>query len=252
MPTVHQNIKRWTNKDWSNRGQEWCDGFGGPDAAWEHALLPRIRHFLPAGHVLELGPGHGVWTERLLQCCERMTIVDVTPGCIDACRERFPADRVACHVNDGRSLDMLDDRSVDFAFSFNSLVHADHDVMRAYIRQLAAKLRPGAFAFLHHSNLGEYDDTPEPRLRKFWGWRGRDMTGEKLRDDCRAAGLACVCQEIIPWGSPNFIDAISLVCKPTPGRAITERVERNQNFWHMARAGGHAPGEWYRPSEPRA
>lgn len=255
MPTVPENIKRWTNKDWSNRGEEWCAGFGGAGAAWEHALLPRIRAFLPAGHILELGPGYGVWSERLLPLCERMTLVDVTPTCIEACRERFAGRRVDCHVNDGRTLGVLEDGSVDFVFSFNSLVHADHDVMRAYVRELAAKLRPGAFAFIHHSNLGEYASTPWPELREFWGWRGRDMTGEMLRQDCREAGLVCVMQEIIPWGSPNLIDALSLFARPLPGQGLPERVERNPGFWHQARAGDRSPGGWYArptPSEPRA
>ena len=36
-------------------------------------------------------------------------------------------------VNDGRSLAFLDDASVDFVFSWDSLVHADADVCRAFI-----------------------------------------------------------------------------------------------------------------------
>jgi len=36
-------------------------------------------------------------------------------------------------INDGRSLDMLENNSIDFAFSFDSLLHAEIDVMHAYI-----------------------------------------------------------------------------------------------------------------------
>ena len=75
------------------------------------------------------------------------------------------------------------------------------------------------------------------------------MTAEKFRDDCRGAGLACVYQEIIQWGSPRFIDAMSLFMRPLPGEKIDGRVERNPNFWHQARAGDHSPGASYvRPS----
>ncbi|MFG0241157.1 MAG: hypothetical protein ACF8R9_00080 [Phycisphaerales bacterium JB054] len=63
MPSILDNIRRWKSFDWSNRGEEWCEGFGGAAAAWEHVLLPRLAAFLPTGHVLELGPGYGVWTD---------------------------------------------------------------------------------------------------------------------------------------------------------------------------------------------
>jgi hypothetical protein len=51
---------------------------------------------------------------------------------------------------------MLNSGSVDFAFSFDSLVHAEADVIQAYVEQLASILRPGGAAFIHHSNLGQY------------------------------------------------------------------------------------------------
>lgn len=61
-----------------------------------------------------------------------------------------------CYVNDGKSLAMVEDRSVDFAFSFDSLVHVEADVIAAYLNQLGKKLKPGGFTFLHHSNLESY------------------------------------------------------------------------------------------------
>ena len=63
-------------------------------------------------------------------------------------------------------------------------------------------------------------------------WRARDMTAEKLRADCREAGLVCVHQEIIPWGKQQrMIDAYSLIARPRPGQVLEERVERNEGYW---------------------
>lgn len=249
MPTVSDNINRWQTKDWSNRGVEWCDGFGGVQAAWDHALLPRINAFLPTGHTLELGPGYGVWTDYLRPLSKCMTLVDLAPNCIEFCRKRFGKRRMAYHANDGRSLAMVADGSVDLVFSFNSLVHADHDVMREYLRQLGTKMKPGAWGFIHHSNLGEYETEIGTGDGSFEHWRGRDMTAEKFRSACRDAGLACTVQEIISWGSPRFIDALSLFTRPRRAQSFTERVERNPDFWHQARAGDHTPGRWY--TKPR-
>jgi SAM-dependent methyltransferase len=252
MPTVLENILRWKKTfDWSNRGLEWCEGFGGADKAWDHAILPRVRTLLPAGHTLELGPGYGVWTDYLKPLSKRMTLVDLAPNCIEFCRERFGKKGMAYHANDGRSLAFVDDGSVDLVFSFNSLVHADHDVMREYLRQLGTKMKPGAWGFIHHSNLGEYQTEIGAGAmdQSLEHWRGRDMTGDKFRQACRDAGLVCTVQEIISWGSPRFIDALSLFTRPLPGQELTERIERNPDFWHQARAGDHTPGQWY--TKPR-
>jgi hypothetical protein len=43
---------------------------------------------------------------------------------------------------------------IDFLFSFDSLVHAEQDVIAAYLSQLARKLSP--MASIHHSNIGAY------------------------------------------------------------------------------------------------
>ena len=86
-----------------------------------------------------------------------MIVVDMSDKCIDACKRRFRGlDHVRYHVNDGRSLDAIEDGSIDFVFSFDSLVHAEADVVEAYLAQLERKLRPGGVGFIHHSNLGEF------------------------------------------------------------------------------------------------
>ncbi|MCC7387129.1 MAG: class I SAM-dependent methyltransferase [Phycisphaerales bacterium] len=231
MPTVAENLTYWQRYDWKDRGREWGRGYGSIEQGWHHAILPRISAFLPTGHALELAPGYGAWTDLLRPLCKNMTLVDLTPNCIEHCRQHFGKRAMTYHTNDGRSLAMLDDNSIDFVFSVHSLVHADHDVMRAYILQLGKKMKPGAFGFLHHSNLGEFAGQFETWDPKDLHWRGRDMTAEKLREDCREAGLVCVMQEIIPWGSDKMIDAYSLFTKPRPGQQPPERVERNPAYW---------------------
>jgi len=245
MPSILENVRRWKSFDWSARGEEWCTGFGGPDAAWEHTILPRIRAFVPTGHVLELGPGYGVWTERLRSVSDRMTLVDLAPNCIKFCRKRFGKANMSYHTNNGRSLSMVELGSIDFVFSFNSLVHADHEVMREYVRQLGSKMKPGTFGLIHHSNLGAYETEIGVMDRAYEHWRGRDMTAEKFRNDCRNAGLVCIHQELIPWGSERFIDTISLFGRPGRGQTFAESSHENPDFWEQARAGDHSAAAWY-------
>jgi SAM-dependent methyltransferase len=158
MPEVDENLANWSaGWDWSQAGDEWSAWWGGTPALWHGALLPRIHAFVPAATILEIAPGYGRWTQYLKDLAERLVIVDLTERCIEGCRQRFAdATNIEYHVNDGRSLDMVEDNSIDFAFSFDSLVHAEADVLAAYLAQLARKLKPNGVGFIHHSNIGAY------------------------------------------------------------------------------------------------
>ena len=249
MPTVEENLFFWGKAErWIDDGDKWSAKWGGTDLEWWASIFPRIREFLPASTILEIAPGFGRWTQFLKGFCEQLIAVDVSPACVDRCKERFAADpHVRCYVNDGRSLAMVEDRSIDFAFSFDSLVHVEADIIAAYLNQLGRKLKPGAFAFLHHSNLGAYSNSiwlPKaigrqqpiganggpPMSRSLWlrrrmlskmtDWglvntfdnRAESMSAKVLREACDAAGLECRTQELVNWNhGRSLIDCFSVV-----------------------------------------
>ncbi|MBV8561111.1 MAG: class I SAM-dependent methyltransferase [Acidimicrobiia bacterium] len=232
MGSLDDNRSVWTEGwDWSQRGDEWSGWWGGTAAMWYSALLPRIHAFVPAGTTLELAPGFGRWTQYLKDLCDRLIVVDLAQNCIDACRERFrDATNIAYHINDGRSLTMIDDESVDFVFSFDSLVHADTDVIDAYLSQLRHKLTADGVAFIHHSNAGAYRASSElaRRLPPRWAgslmhsgvlvdltaWRSPSVTGDDVITLSRQAGLSCVAQERLSWENGYYLtDAISIVTR---------------------------------------
>ena len=107
--------------------------------------------------MLEIAPGYGRITQFLHPRCDRLTVVDLNETCISACRQRFARrPHITYNVNDGRSLAAAEDSAVDFALSFDSLVHADAHVIEGYLKQLATKLTADGVAVLHHSNAGAY------------------------------------------------------------------------------------------------
>ena len=220
---------------------------------WYGALLPRLHAFLPAGTVLEIAPGYGRWTQFLKDVSDQLVIVDLAERCIEECRRRFAgASNIDYHVNDGRSLEMVPDRSVDLAFSFDSLVHAEADVLEAYLKQLARKLKPDGVGFVHHSIIGAYGPlvriayrTPE-RLRRslthrglmidLYAWRAESVTATGFARMCWEAGLACVSQEKITWeNGPYTTDAISVFTPPGSRWERPNRVWRNRGFRAEAR-----------------
>src|SRR4051812_18318564 len=164
MPDVEANLRQWDSEySWPDQGDEWSAAWGGVDAQWHSTLLPRVGTFLPAATILEIAPGFGRWTNYLLGACDRYVGVDLSPASIEACRERFAGvGHAEFHVNDGRSLDVVGDASVDFAFSFDSLVHVEEDAIAGYVDELARVLSPSGLAFIHHSNLAECNPVAPP------------------------------------------------------------------------------------------
>ena len=204
MPSVVDNQARWTEHPWASEGHEWSPGqtAAGGEMLWWRSLRPRVAKHVPAQHILEIGPGFGRWTQHLLLLCDHLTAIDVTERCIDHCTGRFGGSgKFEAWTNDGESLARVADGSIDFVFSFDSLVHAEATVLRAYLEQLACKLKPGGTGFIHHSNLhafaGENGELPPWLIRR--NWRAESMSARLFRQFCDAAGLVCGAQEVINW-----------------------------------------------------
>ncbi len=217
---------------------------------WWGTLYPRLRAFLPAGHILEIATGYGRITQFLHPLCDTLTVVDLNERCISACKTRFAGlPHIRYHVNDGRSLAMVPDGSVDFSVSFDSLVHADADVIEAYVRQLATKLNADGAAFLHHSNAGSYLLPLERVARRLHltgaaaavshrvnrNWRAEDMSLGRFADICRQAGLRCVAQETLNWSSKLPNDCLSTITRPGSKWDRDRQISRNHRFSHEVR-----------------
>jgi ubiquinone/menaquinone biosynthesis C-methylase UbiE len=251
LPSVEDNKSTYEAYDWADAGHEWSTHWGGAETQWYATLLPRVKPFLPTGTICEIAPGYGRWTQYLLGQCNRYVGVDLASRCVDACRGRFSSsDHASFEVNDGRSLPMLGAESVDFVFSFDSLVHVEADVIASYLGELARVLKPEGIAWVHHSNLGEFDrqlrrmrQTEEmarrvPALRSAlrrhelieWGhWRATSMTAARFVDMAADMQLTCVGQEIVNWGGTRLIDCISLVARRNSSwdRPMVRRQNRN-------------------------
>src|SRR6266550_5648539 len=234
--------------DWKEAGEEWSVPWGSSAAQWSGTIFPRIREFLPTGTVLEIAPGFGRWTHYLKDNCEQLSIVDRSSECIEACRRRFAADsHVRCYLNDGRSLSMIPDSSVDFVFSFDSFVHPDREIVEAYLRELGTKLKIGGKGFIHHSNFGEYVNTRRERLpealakplikAEILDWahhRNPSMSADLFRDLCAQQGLHCLSQELVNWRGRRLIDCFSSFTRADPSEHKPTHVIRNRNFMREA------------------
>lgn len=138
----------WTDYDWSKRGEEWTSS---PE--WRASLIAEVlRPNVPEGSdVLEIGPGAGRWTEELQRRARRLTVVDISPTCIDLCKERFrDAQNVDFVVGDGRSLSFAAPATFDRIWSFDVFVHVGPDETASYLNEIRRVLKPDAVAVVHH------------------------------------------------------------------------------------------------------
>lgn len=214
------------------------------------AVLPPIHAFVPAATILEIAPGYGRWTQLLKDLAEQLVIVDIAENCIEYCKERFcDATNTGYHVNDGRSLDMVEDRSVDFAFSCDLRVTVEADVLDGYLRELPSKLTKDGVPIIHHSNLGAYRAVPRltrriprrvlPRVIRsgvavdLIAWRAHSAGADLVAAQCESAGFSCISQEKISWEHGNYlIDVISVTTR-RGSRSDRDRIVLMSHFFRQ-------------------
>ena len=93
-------------------------------------------------------------------------------------------------------------------------------------KRLATKLKPNGVGFVHHSNLGAYQQAfaaiaqiptelsagiVDPLLLEPTHWRAASMTAKLFETYCDRANLKCIGQELVNWGNQGLlIDSFSM------------------------------------------
>jgi SAM-dependent methyltransferase len=254
MPSLNENRSRWGDvNNWTEDGNDWSSSWGSVEMQWYATLYPRIHHFLPAKVIVEIAPGHGRWTPFLLDHCDRYIGIDLSESCVATCKRRFADVGKADFItNDGLSLPMVESGSADLIFSFDSLVHVEIDVMKAYLTDIADRLSSDGVAFLHHSNRAatdvgvgpvnksmQWSMRQSPPISRVIGklglgqlrdWRAFSVSAQIIEKAARQVGLRVVGQEIINWGGPALIDCLSVIVRPNSKWDRANVVVRNPGF----------------------
>jgi SAM-dependent methyltransferase len=226
VPSIEENLGWARSEAWADHGEEWSSGFGDTFLLWHGFLLPRFGRHLPCRRAVEIACGHGRITRFLAPRCDHLVAIDLAEDIVESCRHRLAGHtNIRYAVNDGRSLPGVEDASVDLVVSWDSLVHAEQDVLDSYVHEIARTLAPGGVAFIHHSNLGAFaHEIDQATLVSSEHWRARTATAAAVRATAAASGLACTTQELIPWGGAEYIDCFSLLVRPTSEELGRETV----------------------------
>ncbi len=205
---------KWYNKRFCSTEGLWNVYFERAEESmsdsWNVTIWPLIKD-CDFDNVLELAPGVGRNTERLVRLARVIHAVDLNEYALKRLRERFRSSTGGCELhiyrNDGSDLGMIPSSSITLVYCWDAAVHFDKAVLKAYVREFARVLVPGGMGFIHHSNLGrlaDVDITVNPH------WRS-NVSKELFADYCEASGLTVVQQVDLPWDT--IVDCISIFRK---------------------------------------
>ena len=173
-------------------------------------ILPRIAQCMPAKNIVEIAPGWGRWSRFLLENSQNYLGFDISEKAINECKKRFCFNKNAKFIlSDGKTLLEANDKSVDFVFSMDSLVHAEVDVIEAYIKEFSRVLSLYGTGFIHHPNMGEHmlKSISNPHQRAY------SVSAEIFRNLCEKYDLKVIVSEKINWGHSEMNDCFSLFAR---------------------------------------
>lgn len=204
--------------DQSSADTEWSKRWGNTFLQWQNTILPRVNQFLPTDSIMEIGCGRGILSQHLLPYATLLTLVDFidtrSQGMLPAVTSE---PKVNFIVNDGLTFSDIADKSIDFAFSFFSLVDADHTTMQSYIKELDRVLTQSGTAFIHHSNaLQKSEEKQNSSLMELVRRvRADDVNAEAIKSICKQHDLEPRIQECVSWipGYPP-VDCFTTLVRP--------------------------------------
>lgn len=162
---ANKNI--WESWDWNAAGgEEWT-----LSNEWKESLIKNVLHknIQSGGHILEIGPGAGRWTEVLVEMTSQYTGVDISESCIKICNEKFgnkPGRKFL--VGNGNDLTGIETNAIDALWSFDVFVHINKTEVASYVQEFKRVMRPGSIGVVHHGTTGGLNG----------GWRSDLMTAD--------------------------------------------------------------------------
>jgi hypothetical protein len=215
---IEKNLVLWDrNYKWVADGNEWvgpANTCGVPYETWKTSLISRLITPYAAKdvHALEIAPGHGRWSEFIIDACLHATLVDLSPACLDFCRTRFAGrTNIDYFLTTGVQLPKCATGAIGFVFSYDSFVHMSAEVIGAYMSEIARVLVGGGAAVIHHADIADADSH-----RQEHAWQRSAVNRAIVRDLAERSGLK-VRRQFEYWDEVNKLgcpgDAITLLHK---------------------------------------
>jgi ubiquinone/menaquinone biosynthesis C-methylase UbiE len=121
---------------------------------WTAAQVKSALDIIQADTVLELGCGIGRIGKELAADCKQWIGVDISENMINGAQQRLQSlENVSFHTLPSNNLSVLEDASIDKAYSIAVFCHLDKEDLFNYLRELRRVVKPGGTIFVETWNL---------------------------------------------------------------------------------------------------
>ena len=163
--TVNHN-KFWNEYDWYRDGDEWDDQAefcNQPYEIWKQSLIDFfLKDNFNNQNILEIGCGHGRWSESLIELSRTAHLVDLNESCVEFCKNKFKnSNNCTFYKNKGNSLDFMSSNSIDAIWSYDTFVHIDEETFISYLNEFKRVLKESGVAIIHYSRGSVTGSTPD-------------------------------------------------------------------------------------------
>jgi SAM-dependent methyltransferase len=200
-------------RDWQENGYYQSADSAAWLAPFWGARSPFLALFnqLDLTRVIELACGHGRHAAQILDRAGEITLVDIVPANIEACRARF-AGRANLRyvVNAGDDLPGCPDGAFTALYSYDAMVHFELLDVIAYLREAYRVLRPGGRALLHVSNNMQ---NPGGFYHQNTHWRNFGSL-DVVRHLADRLGFTILEHREIDWPDAPALDGLILLERP--------------------------------------
>lgn len=122
-------------------------------------VFAAVASFHLTGDVLELAPGTGIWTERLVRTASTVTAVDASPEMIEINRARVSSKQVSYLQAD--LFQWQPEQTYDAVFFGFWISHVPLERLDSFLHSVAAMLRPGGKVFFVDSQCASTSTTAD-------------------------------------------------------------------------------------------
>jgi hypothetical protein len=173
--------------------------------------------------VLEIGPGRGFWTKKML-LAKKIICLDA----LSAEHNKFwetvgKRNNIEYHHMKNFNCNFIEDNSIDYLFSYDVFCHISYSGTDAYLRNLYSKLKRGAKCFIMIADPNKYnDDGSRKKLMRRTGhrtWRGvlKDYDGRAIPGRWYMYGTNKFCELLSKYGYKLINKDVAVtLCRSSP------------------------------------
>ena len=147
----------WKNElaqyDWNSAklfGYDWGDPEDSNDRWGNYLEIKKklLRNIRPTATVLEIGSLGGKWTQYILHA-RHIICVDINELGFEYIKKKLPHENITFYLTGGDELHGVEDGTVDFVFSLDTLVRVPKTFTKRYFGEIYRVLKPGGKMLLH-------------------------------------------------------------------------------------------------------